>query len=162
MIRGLKLVHFIGLVLFLGSIITFIIISSLIEGSSLSNIAFGRKIISSGTNALTLPGMWMLAITGVWMGLLRYGIRQRYFQIKLLLIVLIMLNAHFFIVPAVTTATDIATHSLDQGKRFAQYDEAYMRESVLGAVNVLLTLSAIIVGIWGIGKNHTDTVRGPR
>lgn len=65
MLRGMKLVHFGGLVIFLGSILTFIVISALIEGASLENIAFGRKIIRTGTNVLTLPGMWALAITGV-------------------------------------------------------------------------------------------------
>jgi hypothetical protein len=103
-------------VIFLGSILTFIVISALIEGASLENIAFGRKIISTGTNVLTLPGMWVLAITGVWMGYKRYGLKQRYFQIKLLLITLVVINAYFFIVPAATSATEIAVRSLAQGQ----------------------------------------------
>lgn len=78
MLRGLKLVHFGGLVIFLGSILTFIVISALIESASLEKIAFGRRIISTGTNVLTLSGMWVLAIAGVWMGYKRYGLKQRF------------------------------------------------------------------------------------
>ncbi|HVN49380.1 MAG TPA: hypothetical protein VMU30_11245 [Bacteroidota bacterium] len=69
MLRGLKIVHFCGLVLSLGSIFTFIVISALLEGASLENIVFGRKIISTGTNVLTVPGILVLAITGVLDGI---------------------------------------------------------------------------------------------
>ena len=155
MIRGLKLAHFSGLVIFLGSIITFTVISALIEGASLENIAFGRKIISAGTNALTLPGMWVLAITGIWMGYKRYGLKQRFFQIKLLLITLVVINTYFFIAPAVTSATEIAVRSLAQNQLLQEYNTAYMQESIFGAVNVLLTIAAAVVGVWKVGVKST-------
>jgi hypothetical protein len=156
MLRGLKLAHFGGLVIFLGSILTFIVISALIEGASLENIAFGRKIISTGTNVLTLPGMWVLAITGIWMSYKRYGLKQRFFQIKLLLLTLVVINAYFFIVPAATSATEIAARSLAQDELLPEYKAAYMQESIFGAVNVLLTLAAAVIGVWKIGAKSTN------
>lgn len=155
MVRGLKLAHFGGLIIFLGSIITFIIISAFIEGASLENIAFGRKIISTGTNVLTLPGMWVLAITGIWMGYKRYGLHQRFFQLKLLLITMVVINAYFFVVPAATSATEIAVRSLAQGKLLQEYKAAYMQESIFGAVNVFLTIAAAVIGVWKIGVRST-------
>lgn len=152
----MKLAHFGGLVIFLGSILTFIVISALIEGASLENIAFGRKIISTGTNALTLPGMWVLAITGIWMGYKRYGFKQRFVQIKLALIALVILNANIFIVPAVTSATEIAAQSLLQGQLLPEYKAAYMRESLFGAVNVLLTVAAAVIGVWRVGAKSNN------
>jgi hypothetical protein len=151
MLRGVKLFHFGGLVIFLGSIITFIVISALVENASLENMAFGRKIISTGTNVLTLPGIWVLAITGIWMGYKRYGMRQRYFQLKLLIIALILLNAHFVVVPAVSSATDLAVQSLAQGQLLPEYRGAYIKESIFGALNVLLTITAAVVGVWRVG-----------
>jgi len=155
MLRGLKLAHFGGLAIFLGSILTFIVISALIENASLENIAFGRKIISTDTSVLTLPGMWVLAISGIWMGYQRYGFKQRFFQIKVLLISLVILNAYFFVVPAVNTATEIAIRSLAEGQLLSGYKAAYMRESMLGAVNVLLTVTAAVVGVWKIGTKNS-------
>lgn len=155
MLRGLRLIHFGGLVVFLGSVLTFIVISALIEGASLENIAFGRRIISTGTNTLTLPGMWVLAITGIWMGYKRYGLKKRFFQLKLLLITLVIINAYFFIVPAVTMATEIAIRSLAQGQLLPEYTAAYMQESIFGAVNVLLIVSASIIGVWKVGTSST-------
>lgn len=143
--------HFGGLIIFLGSIITFIVISTLIEGATLENIAFGRKIISTGTSILTLPGMWVLAITGLWMGYQRYGVKQRFFQIKLLLMTLVVANAHFIIAPAVASATELAARSLAQGQLLPAYQAAYMQESIFGAINVLLTLTAAVVGVWKVG-----------
>jgi hypothetical protein len=155
--RGLKLAHFGGLVIFLGSILTFIVISTLIEGANLERIAFGRKIISTGTTVLTLPGIWVLAITGIWMGYKRYGLKQRLFQLKLLLIALIIVNAYFFVMPAVTSATDIATRSLAQGQLLPEYKTAYMQESIFGAINILLSVTAAIIGVWKIGVKPTNS-----
>lgn len=153
--RGLKLAHLGGLVIFLGSIITFVVVSALIENASLENIVFGRKIISTGTNVLTLPGIWLLAITGVWMGYKRYGLKQRFFQLKLLVIMLVVMNAYFFTIPAVKSATEIAASSLAQGQLIPAYKAAYMKESIFGGVNVLLTIAAAIIGVWKIGAKST-------
>jgi hypothetical protein len=155
MFRGLKLAHFGGLVIFLGSILTFIVISALIKGASLENIALGRKIISAGTNVLTLPGMWVLAITGIWMGYKRYGLKQRFFQLKLLLITLVVINGYFFVLPAVTSATEIAVRSLAQGQLLPEYKAAYMQESIFGTLNVLLAVAAAVVGVWKVGAIPT-------
>lgn len=157
MIQGVRLIHYVGLVIFLGSILTFVVISALIEGASLENVVFGRKIISTGTNVLTLPGLWVLAVTGVWLGWVRYGVRQRFFQIKLLLVTLVIINAHVFIAPAVASATEIAVASLAQGKLLPGYEVAYMKESIYGAVNVLLTVAAAVVGVWKVGVIDATT-----
>lgn len=156
MYKGLKLIHVFGMILFLGSILTFVLISTLIEGAGLEEVVFGRKIISTGTSVLTLPGMWMLAVTGILTGYLRYGFRQRYLQIKLLIMLLIVCNAYLFVVPAVSAATELAEQSLASGQLLDEYVSAYMRESLFGAVNVLLVLAAAVVGVWRIGiKNET-------
>lgn len=153
--RILKLLHLIGLTIFLGSIITFVVISNLIEGASLENILFGRDIISTGTYVLTIPAMWLIAVTGIWMGYKKYGIKNRFFQLKFFLILLIVLNAHFFVAPAVTLATDLAAQSYKQGKLFSSYYDAYMKESLFGAINVLLTITAAVIGVWRIGTKLT-------
>lgn len=157
MLRGLKLAHFVGLVLFLGSILTFIVISALSEGASLEDIAFGRRIISTGTDTdvLTLPGMWVQALTGVCLGYRRYGVKQRFFQLKLLLMTLIVVNAYVFIAPAVTAANQLAIQSLAHGALLPAYRSAYLQESMFGALNIALAIAAAVVGVWRIGGKPT-------
>jgi hypothetical protein len=155
MFRGLKLVHFAGLALVLGSIFTFIVISSLIEGANLENVAFGRKIISTGTRVLTIPGIWALAITGVLMGYKRYGLKQRYIQLKLLIAVVILVNGYFFVIPAVTLATGLAAQSLALGQLLEAYRSMYMQESIVGTINVIFIIAAAVIGVWRIGVKPT-------
>jgi len=151
MMRGIKLAHLLGLVLYLGSIVTFVVISSLIEHAGLEHIALGRKIISTGTDVLTLPGMWVLAFSGIWMGYTRYGFSQRFSRLKLLIVILIAVNTYLFVLPSVTEATKLAEMSLAQGSLIPGYKNAYIRESIFGGINVLLTISAVVVGVWRIG-----------
>lgn len=151
MIRMLKLAHIGGLVVFLGSIPTFTVISALTVDASLENIAFGRGVISTGTQMLTLPGMWMTVITGIWMGRKRYGLKQRFIRLKLLLVSLIVLNAHVLIVPAASMATEIAIRSLTHDRLLPAYTGAYLQESIFGAANVLLAVMAAVIGVWRLG-----------
>ena len=153
MFRVLKLAHLGGLIMVLGSISTFLVISTLVEGASLEKIAFGRKIISTGTNLLTIPGIWVLAITGVCMGYKRYRLKKRFFQLKLLLITLAFINGYFFVLPLVTSATEIAVRSLAQGQLFPEYKTAYIEESTFGTVNILIMVAAAVIGIWKVGVN---------
>lgn len=155
MFRGLKLAHIGGLIMVLGSISTFIVISTLIEGASLENIAFGRKIISAGTKVLSIPGIWVLAITGVCMGYKRYGLKQRFFQLKLFLVTLIIINGYFFVLPLVTSATEIAVRSFAHGHLLPEYRALFMQESIFGTVNILIIVAAAIIGVWKVSAKST-------
>lgn len=156
MSRILKLGHLGGFVISLGSIFTFIVISAVMEGASLENIAFGRKIISTGTSVLALPGIWVLAITGVGMGYKRYGLKQRFFQLKLLLVILVMINGYFFVMPLVTSATELAVQSLAQGQLLPAYKGMYVQESTIGTLNIILIIVAAVVGVWRVGAKSTS------
>lgn len=156
MSRVLKLIHLGGFVVSLGSIFTFIVISAVMEGASLGDIAFGRTIISTGTSVLALPGMWVLAVSGVWMGYKRYGLKQRFFQLKLLLVILVMINGYFFVIPLVTLATELAVQSLAQGQLLPAYKSLYMQESTVGTLNIVLIIAAAVVGVWRAGAKPTN------
>lgn len=71
--------------------------------------------------------------------------------LKLFLTALIILNAYFFILPAEKAATELAQHSLAQGQFSLGYEAAYIRESIFGAINVILIIAAAVVGVWKFG-----------
>lgn len=150
--RGLKLAHYLGLVLFIGSIITFTLISTLIEGASLESVVFGRTVISTGTTHLTLPGLWMLIISGIGMGYLREGRQHSLLRWKLLFSALIVLNSYLMVVPAVSAATELAGQSLTAGHLLAAYHPAYLQESLFGAINVVLALALSVIGTWKLAQ----------
>jgi len=150
-LRLLRLGHFAGLILFLGSIFSFILITNLAQNEPLSDLAFARRIISAGTTHLTLPGLWLLAVTGLGLGLLKYGAGSRFFRIKLLLTALIVINAHLFVAPAVNRASSIAMESLAAGHLGSAYSSAFKREEMFGVTNVLLALATAVVAVWRLG-----------
>lgn len=151
MLRALRLAHLFGLVLFVGSIAAFIVVSTLTQDASLTDLAFGRRVISAGTSVLTIPGMWLAGLSGAWMGYIRFGMRGRLVCVKLSIMLLIVLNAYICVVPAATAATELAARSVSDGRLLAGYSRAYLRESIWGGVNVLLSIAAAVVGIWGMG-----------
>jgi hypothetical protein len=161
MFRGLKLVHFAGLAFVLGSISTFIVISVLIKGASLENIAFGRRIISTGTQVLTIPGIWVLAITGVLMGYKRYGLKQRYFQLKLLFAAIVLINGYLLVIPAVNLATELSARSLAQGQLLQTYRSMYVRESIVGTINIMLIFTAAVIAVWRTGVKPASPQLSP-
>lgn len=151
--KGVKLIHIVGLILFLGSIFTYTLISTLTKEASLENILFARKIISAGTTYLTLPGLFIIVLSGIISTIngTRF-LKHRWLKIKFLTAIIIVLNTFIFILPAINEALAFAEASLTQGKLLSEYTAAYMQESIAGGVNVLLVVASIVSGIWKFEK----------
>ena len=152
-LKLIKLFHYVGCTMFSGSILTFLAISTLTKNASLDDLVFARQIISAGTTTLTLPGMWMIVITGVLMTVRTYGFfKYTWLNLKHLIIVTVVLNAHLIIVPTADSALHMARLSLAHVTLLSYYNFASSKESVFGAFNVLMILFSIFVGIWNIGN----------
>jgi len=66
--------------------------------------------------------------------------------------VIILFNTFVLIMPAATDALHLAKVSLDEGKLLPEYQGAYMRESAVGAINVLVILTSIALAVIRPGK----------
>jgi len=143
----LKVVHLLGLVTFLGSILVFILVSELNNHASLERLASAREIISSGVLIFTLPGMWLAVLSGIALAYRSGRLRNGVVRLKAVLSLLIVVNAHFIVVPNVNKATAIAQSSLQAGALDPQYAHTYLLESIFGGINVLLILALIILAV---------------
>ncbi len=149
----LKFLHLIGLTLFLGSILTFIVASSVGNAGDLASLAVARRVISAGTNALTLPGLGLLIASGVGLTWGRLRLRDhRWLQVMALAVAAIALNGVLFVLPAVRSATALAEESRARGALSPAYTRAYVLESSAGGVNVLLGLVAMAAGVVGVRR----------
>ncbi len=147
--KTLKYLHLLGLVLFLGSIFTYVLVSMLVKDGSLADLVFGRQIIRAGTWYLTLPGMWLAVLTGLLMAARgNKKFRERWLTFKGVLALIIVLNAHALIIPTTGDALSWAKESLIRGKVLPEYAAAYLREAIAGTVNVVLILAAMAAGVW--------------
>ena len=83
MMKYLKLFHYLGLVLFLGSIFVYILLSTITSHNSLENLVFTRQIIHTGTVFLTIPGLGLVLLSGLVMTGKYYGFgKHRWLNIK--------------------------------------------------------------------------------
>lgn len=160
--RFLKLIHFIALALFLGSILAWIVLSETGPAAP-ALLAQTRQYIHIGTWALTVPGLWLMLISGLLLGYRRYGPRNRFFQLKLGLTLLILLNASFVVVPAVDMANQLAQAALLEGaggELGADFQAATLREAIGGGLNILLIVITAAVGVWRPGARGRFTADG--
>lgn len=157
--RMLKFFHYLGMTMFLGSIFTYLLISAVVQDKGLVELVFARVLISKGTAYLTIPGMWVAAATGVVMASRKYGLfAQSWITVKTLAMLVIVLNAHFIVGPAVEKALAAARESLASGAVVEWYKTAYIQESVFGAINVLLAVLSMAAGIWKFRRKEGEKI----
>jgi heme/copper-type cytochrome/quinol oxidase subunit 3 len=148
--KTLRFVHLIGLVLFLGSILTFIVASSVPATGDVASLVVARRVISAGTNVLTLPGLGLLIASGIGLTWGRLRLRDhRWLQVMALAAALIALNGLLFVLPAVRSASALIEESRSFGILTEAYTRAYVAESTAGGVNVILGLVAMVAGVVG-------------
>jgi hypothetical protein len=149
MVKLLKLFHHLGIVLFLGSIAIFTLISIMVENRPLNDLVFAREIINAGSHYITLTGLVMLFVSGAVILLIKYRTPGHFWlSAKKVITVIIVLNTFIFVLPAVNSALDFAKDSLAQKLLSPSYSQAYLKESIAGGVNVILTLVCIIISFW--------------
>jgi len=144
----MRLLHVLGLTLFLGSILTYAIASGL-AASAVGDVAFTRRLVEAGVRYLTLPGLGVIIVSGAGLAAGRFRPREnRWLGIKLVVTGAIVANAVLFILPAARQASGLAAASVAAGGQLlAGYAEAYAIETVAGAVNIGLALLAAVFGI---------------
>lgn len=150
--KTLKFLHLAGMALFLGSIAVFTLISEISKASSLTDLAFGRAIISSGTAYITLPGLWLAVASGLLMVFRGRSLRESWLKLKLALAFLMVLDAHFIILPAAQSALAAGRASVEAGSLSPLLRKALFIESVAGGLNVAMAVIAMAAGVVKFGR----------
>jgi predicted integral membrane protein DUF2269 len=143
----MKLLHYIGLIIFLGSILSYILISALAKGSTPANLVFALQVINAGVKFLTVPELLVVIVTGVILTVTHYGFfRARWLNIKHTLIVIIAVNTFVFILLAETDALRLAQASLDKGTLLPEYVAASTRSALAGGI--------MVAAVWRFQERH--------
>lgn len=153
--RLLKILHLIGLSLFLGSIFGHIVASVLGGASQAGNEAAflaSRVHITAATRYLTMPGLLLTLATGVGMWLQSWSLkRDVWLRVHMFAAVLIALLAFFVIVPAGVEMLRLAQQGV--AEHAGQIKAAHKVENMVGATNILLAVLATALGVvkpkWG-------------
>jgi hypothetical protein len=134
--------------MFLGSILGHITIG-FVPGAKDQTQAmlFGRLAIEIATWSLTIPGLALLVVTGLFMtlyGKLGFG-RRRWLTAHQMIGVLIILNAAFVLVPAGVSLLDVAAEMIRGGGSMETFNAIKNREAMFGAANLVLALVTIFL-----------------
>lgn len=146
-----KLLHLIGLVMFLGGILPSIVMNSVVEtGTDAVLIYHQRLFVSAITWALTIPGMWILIVVGSLSALAgKYRlVEHRWLIAKLALGTLILINGTFILAPLVSQVTSIAEQSAARGQLLPTYMPLKAKEDMYGIANFLMLVIAFLLAIY--------------
>ena len=145
---SLKVLHLMGLVLFLGSIFGHIVAGSLSGGPVSGGFLVAREHIAAATQFLTVPGLVLVLASGVGLWLMGWSVKNsRWLGVHMGLAVMVTLIAFVVVLPA--GAEMMALASTDMVANMEKIVAANRFEDIGGAVNVLLIL--IITGL-GVAK----------
>jgi hypothetical protein len=145
--RSLKVLHLVGLTLFLGSIFGHIV-SSVLGGQAGNSAAFitAREHIQVATYALTLPGLALAVLSGAGMMIVARmnPTRVPWLAVHAGLAAVVAFLAAKFIVPNVQKilADALAAAPVDTIAQIKLF------EDIAGSINVLLTLAIIVIGVY--------------
>lgn len=148
MAKILRIMHLLGFAMFLGSIIGYVVVGGMIEKSTnLEVVSFAKSFVYLGTRIITVPGMWILILTGI---LLSYSSGYKigangWLKAKLLISLLIILNGTFLIVPATKELAHIADDSVVKGALNPNMSKFQMREDIFGTINVIGIFANLIL-----------------
>lgn len=160
--KTIKLLHLIGLVMFLGGILPSIVMNSVVGTSADVVLIYHQRLfVSAITWALTIPGMWIQIVAGSLIALAgKYRlIEHRWLIAKLVLAVLILINGTFILAPLVNQVTSIAEQSAAQGQLLPTYMPLKAKEDMYGIANFFMLVITILLAIYRPSFKRTRTLR---
>lgn len=144
MLKLTKSFHVLGVVLFFGSILGHAVagLAETVNDSPETRL-LARQVINVATLYLTIPGMGLLLLSGIGL-VVRRQRPLRNLAPHLILVSLTLLNAVFILLPAGQMILQATSGLADSGADLAALDR---REAIFGAINILLCLVAVFVGV---------------
>jgi hypothetical protein len=145
-----KALHFLGLAMFLGSILGHICVGFVPGAKDRAEaMLFGRQTIEIATWSLTIPGLALLAATGQFMSLHGghgFG-RRRWLTVHQTIGALILLNAAF---------VHLASEIVQGSGSIVAFAALIGRETMFGAANLVLTLVTVFLAVLkpGLGQSR--------
>jgi hypothetical protein len=146
--RIAKALHFVGLAMFLGSILAHVSLG-FVPGvrDPAQAMVFWRQGIEIATRSLTVPGLALLMLTGLFMAV-RGGSRfasQRWLIVHLTIGVSIVLIAALVMVPVGIQSLDQAIEISHGTGSMATFSALLGKERVFGAITIILALISILI-----------------
>ena len=139
-----------GMIMFLGGILPSVVMNAVVgHQTDVLLIHHQRIFVSAISWALTIPGMWILVLSGVLAAIQgRFHPKQhRWLAVKMTLGMLIFLNGTFILAPLVGQVTQFAADGVVLGNLPTEYLSAKRTEDLMGLANFVMILVAFVLAI---------------
>lgn len=149
MLKCLKVIHVLGVVLFLGSVFAHIAAGQIPVTPGSSAILTARQVIDLTTRYVTLPGLGIAIVSGALMAAKGYSgaLKRRWLMLHMAAALAVAVISVTVMAPAgreiLAAAGALAAGNLSPEALSA----IALREHVFGAVNILLAIAAIVLGV---------------
>ena len=144
--KTLKMLHIAGTVLYVGGIITHIILPIQtmfdIEGTY-----YARTLMEAVAEIMIIPGMILAVGTGFLM-FFQTKKKPVWLKAKLILSIFLVINGLAVLTPLMYELTALSIQMKDQGAPLPVFIEMAQREGMLGAANGIPLLIVILLGIY--------------
>lgn len=147
MSKFVRAFHIIGVVLFFGSILGHAItgLAEGVHGNAQAHLV-ARQIVDVATWYLTLPGLVLVTLTGIGLVVMRQR-PLRHLRPHLFIATLILANAIFILLPTGQAILGVANDLAAGTGNGSELSILQGREAMFGAINILLCLAAIFIGV---------------
>ncbi len=150
MLKFFKVVHVIGVAMFLGSIFAHIA-AGMVPGATSDPqvMLLCRQVIDFATRYVTLPGLAIAIVSGAIMMATAYrGLFKRRWLILHLTAALIVAAISVTVMVPAGRAILAAAGAVTRGEGSLQaFAAAALREHLFGAVNIILAIAAIVIAV---------------
>lgn len=149
MLKLAKTIHIIGVAMFLGSIFAHIAAGMAPEvTTNPAAMLFARQTIATATLYVTLPGLAIAVVSGLFMT--HYGkfglFRERWLTLHQLAALVMVANALVMLVPIGRAAVEAAA-AVAAGNTAEALAALMAKEHVFGAINIVLAVAAVLLAV---------------
>lgn len=145
-VKFLRFLHVIATVLYMGGIITHIIIP-VTAGDDPVAMYYGRVFMTKIAWIMINPGFIIALLSGTvfWF---KYKTRPRWMKVKVVFAVYLGINAFFILNPMLEPLTELARQGMEQGVITEEFKALAHKEEIFGATNTMPLLLSVIFGIF--------------
>lgn len=153
--RLIHFVHEIGTIMYVGGILSHIVIGILFAGSAPETIVTVYTYKLQSAYILILPGLGLKVLTDL---ILFFACRERawWMRIKLAATAFLTVNAFVFLVPMMPDLLELAKASVAAGVLSPAFENLEHREQLVGMSNVIPLVTEMIMGAFrpAIGRRE--------
>jgi hypothetical protein len=143
-----KIINFmqeIGMILYVGGIVSHIIISNLLGHSDPETAlnVYTYKEISA--YIMILPGLALKIVADIWM-YRSFEVKPNWLKVKFFMIAFLTINAFIFLVPMMPELVELANQAVLNGAFSEEFLALANKEAIVGASNAIPLLLEILLG----------------